>query len=861
MEQVVISLTPAGIKSVCHASQYDIGRVIRFNLIDGGTPYTLDGTEVIKITIRKPSGAVVERSVPNTVSTYVDWTTADGDCDEVGKCECEFVITKNSVVIGSRNFTMKVEADAYGADVVVETAGPSPVASFETNIVDLFVEIKCSVNAIQEGTPWIDSNVIEKEPYNFRKVAGTASRIGNHLFDKLVGGTVAWNQKIKNGNFANTNDWGANVIQTFSVSNNVATLNVSTISSGIYQNSNFIVGHIYLWSVDIINGGKIQVGSGAFGSRMYIDSASQTFRRFGRIGVAGLDSAVFVVYANEDLEQTIQVKNYVCFDLTAMFGSTIADYIYSLEQATAGSGVNFFRKLFPKDYYAYNAGELISVKTSEHKTTGKNLLPPCNITGSGSIAITTNNGEYTISGTASGYLQFIATNTIKLPAGNYALKNFENTDTHLEFQIRSTDGLTVYAASSTGIGTFTLDKPTELKARIVIATTSTITINQTIKPQLELGSQATAYEPYTEHNYALDDVDLRGLFKLDSNNKLYADGDTYESSGDVGRRFALLDLGTVDYVVEATGQSGKYRYRFSSSVDAVDSDTSKVHSISKLELLRQAGTYDADKDGYTIVGGVFYVFLSAYSNSADPSAVKAALSGVYLLYEKTTPTTEQADPFTNPQEVDEYGTEEYVDNRPVAIPVGHETYYADIYDITGFTACKVSVKDGSNVERKSATIQFGQTVYGGYLEFKNGAWVFTGMKKIMSGSIVVRNVGHSSAANTEYADIYYTDNGIDDTITINSESISNIAEQINSSETGAENKYKVFANAITLYNKNFTSVAKAESILNGSQFVVTLTTPFTLTLTGAQLETLLGENRVSHNCNGDTEVKYLEQEA
>ena len=43
-------------------------------------------------------------------------------------------------------------------------------------------------------------------------------------------------------------------------------------------------------------------------------------------------------------------------DLTVMFGSTIADYIYNLEQAEAGAGVAFFKSLYPDDYYAYNTG-------------------------------------------------------------------------------------------------------------------------------------------------------------------------------------------------------------------------------------------------------------------------------------------------------------------------------------------------------------------------------------------------------------------------------------------------------------------------------------------------------------------------
>ena len=53
-------------------------------------------------------------------------------------------------------------------------------------------------------------------------------------------------------------------------------------------------------------------------------------------------------------------------DLTIAFGSTIADYIYSLETGTPGAGVNWIRALFPKNYYAYDAGTLRSVQTSDH---------------------------------------------------------------------------------------------------------------------------------------------------------------------------------------------------------------------------------------------------------------------------------------------------------------------------------------------------------------------------------------------------------------------------------------------------------------------------------------------------------------
>ena len=59
----------------------------------------------------------------------------------------------------------------------------------------------------------------------------------------------------------------------------------------------------------------------------------------------------------------------------------------------------------------------------------------------------------------------------------------------------------------------------------------------------------------------------------------------------------------------------------------------------------------------------------------DAATFKAAMSGVMLVYELAAPTTEQATPYTNPQIVDDFGTERFIDARPVAVPVGHSTKY------------------------------------------------------------------------------------------------------------------------------------------------------------------------------------------
>ena len=54
---------------------------------------------------------------------------------------------------------------------------------------------------------------------------------------------------------------------------------------------------------------------------------------------------------------------------------------------------------------------------------------------------------------------------------------------------------------------------------------------------------------------------------------------------------------------------------------------------------------------------------------------KAAMSGVYLVYELATPTAETADPFQTPQICDKAGTEEYVTTG--IVPVGHLTKYPE----------------------------------------------------------------------------------------------------------------------------------------------------------------------------------------
>lgn len=86
----------------------------------------------------------------------------------------------------------------------------------------------------------------------------------------------------------------------------------------------------------------------------------------------GTWSAGICLYATLNLNVNISNLQINVINLTQLFGSTIADAIYQMEQTTAGSGVAFFRKYFSKDYYDYDAGSLQSVNVSAHKAYDEN---------------------------------------------------------------------------------------------------------------------------------------------------------------------------------------------------------------------------------------------------------------------------------------------------------------------------------------------------------------------------------------------------------------------------------------------------------------------------------------------------------
>lgn len=538
------------------------------------------------------------------------------------------------------------------------------------------------------STVSIDDSV----PYNFRTAGGSVD-IGNRVTEEIVGGTIAWNQLVKNPIFENgVTNWSAARV-TAAFDNGVATVTITGTNDPYFdQSRELIAGHKYLAIVDVMNTSEsiswriMCFYNNASSYRAFLISNKNTWYTISAVidnTVSGSYNPMIRLCPNGGQVggETAKIRNPRYFDLTQMFGSTIADYIYSLETANAGAGVAWFKKLFPKPYYAYDAGSLQSVQAVNHITTGFNQ---CNEVPT--IGWFWRNG--TLEKNWDSSAAAIEDKIHCMPLTTYCVS----------FPKMSRPYSRVFLSQFDATGSFIKSKYVDV-SKVATFTTDenvyyiTVTLyrgeGDYVPSDFEdfcinlswSGYRDGEYESYEKHEYALDsDLVLRGIPKLDASNNLYYDGDIYKPDGTVERRYGVVDLGTLTWNKSSSGRMDSENIAGAHSYTATNDEFIKGIICSRYVGKSELDENNLQDKGIMMWGRKVYVYDTSYT---DTVTFKAAMSGVYLVYELAEPTTEQAQPYTSPQIVDDFGTEEYVDGpstastptRDVAIPVGHNSKY------------------------------------------------------------------------------------------------------------------------------------------------------------------------------------------
>lgn len=507
-------------------------------------------------------------------------------------------------------------------DQLIEETATGPIASFTDGANNIPTkEVICHINPTETGTrekspsnPYVIGGftecnitnqstipVTDNAPYLFRQSGGDNNAdVYNQETDKLVGASAVVNQLAgQNARSVSLTNFSV----TYDITTNSFTIVGTPETTGFLwlDNTAGFANHIYYGHSSNPNV-KCSLDGG-------YSQGQDAVRKITT------DTTMYVGINRENKAYNDTVK-FNLVDLTAMFGTAIADYVYSLEQATAGSGIAYLRKygFFTKDYYPYTANALQSVNTSKHIMQSKNLWNGVFVT-SGFVESDTYDATYCYAGN----------DAMPIREGEQYCGSINGTQTTIRYVFLN--------QQKQAIGTYrnaiyTDVAPSDafyLRWRFAPSLST-----GTEKCQIESGTTSSPFVAYSKHEYALPNIDLRGLYKLDASNNLYADGDTLEGDGTLTRKYEQRPY-----------QSG------------------------------------------------------------DESLADAITDGTNTVVKLATPTTEQVTGFTNPQIVDKYGTEEYVDERDFPLPVGHETIYLP----TG---------------QREYTVPFGQTVYGGELILQEG---------------------------------------------------------------------------------------------------------------------------------------------
>ena len=497
-----------------------------------------------------------------------------------------------------------------------------------------------TVGSADNLTPYGEnSGVEESAPFVFQS-SGGSSDIGSQAYLKsLRGNSVAFNQIVSGMIPTRTNISGL----TFT-NNGDGSLTITGTASADFT------------AYDLILSTALTTNHTYLGKLIASDNNSHNYFRTNRpsmlngIGTFTGTSGNMYVTFNCSSGDEINVKvSYQLFDLTLMFGA-----------GNEPTSVEEFNRLFPKPYYEYNAGTLLSCKSNGYKTVGYNAFD-------GELEI---GGYYTSTGGDNNNAtdRIRTKNPIKVIAGQTYTLEIENL-TFTSFFVLEYDENLNY------LGEYKIANPIVLEqnchyVKFMITGPTAITTDPQIAFHLTWDESRTGYEPYNSETYSLPNVEIR------SAGSVY---DELKPDGTLIRRVGVVDLGTLTWNNNESFASGLFSATVSGMNNTTESSQrNKGITCSKYipSSVTALNNNIPNKSMLRYNAGIF-IRDSAFEGKTTDE-VKSLVNNIYLNYELATPTEEQTEyTFAETTPIDDYGTQEFLydSNIDIPVPQGNEFFY------------------------------------------------------------------------------------------------------------------------------------------------------------------------------------------
>lgn len=571
-------------------------------------------------------------SSENPVQNKVVKAAVDGKVDKVvgkGLSENDYTTTEKQKLAG-------IEAGAQVNTPIDSAFSDSSTNPVQNKVVKGALDDKAdktgSYGMLASGSVLKNDTVksTDTTPFLFRPIPPLSTP---YVRERLVGASVAWNQLVNNGDFSNgKTGWVAqNAILT-----NDGVLTATAQNGFTYRSVPIVNGHAYLAFLDLkltTATNLVRINPTSMGNWTIYTESTTVRQQISGIKKATESATIELRVADTRPTNWDDIKIYgvMFIDLTLAFGTAIADRIYSMEQAQAGSGIAWIKSygFLTEDYYAYGSG-IQSVCADRKVVTGFNLWD-----------------EEWESGGISGIDGTDTTGSDRIRSKNY-ISIISGCSYYFFYNTKVANPyICEYDANKNFIRRTQQNRNTILTLSSDCAFIRFFLLTSTYEHDICINISDTAkngiYEPYHKTTILLaKNTHLRGHFVLDSNNNLVCEGDEYTSDGTISNKVGVLEnqTGAVGDTITLTG------YKTNGWVICDQGILSEIGTISGTTL-----------------------------------TLTKALSAATIEYELATPTTTQSTPFQSPQYLFDGGTEEFVDygveqeTRDVAVPVGHVTEY------------------------------------------------------------------------------------------------------------------------------------------------------------------------------------------